>query len=238
MTTSTRDTSLSHFVESLHRNQQVNRHRFPERYGIIEGVDSCFVAAGKHLGDSKPIFTGPMFLRSHYAYKAAAGMTLAGQFPESFVMMRSCLEYAGYAFLMFADPRLEEVFLNRHANDASKKAQRGKFQIYTITKTIACFDQKLSKIFKDMYDRSIDFGGHPNPHGMIGSMDIDKDDEEQLTGMSTFALAPNPRVIEFSMHKVAQVGLTALCIFRHIFGKKFELLGISAKMDALSNEGL
>jgi len=179
-----------------------------------------------------------MFLRSHYAYKAAVGMTLAGQFPESFVMMRSCLEYAGYALLIFSDQRLEEVFLNRHANDASKKAQRGKFKIYTITKAIASFDQKLSEIFKDMYDRSIDFGGHPNPHGMIGSMNIDKDGEEQLTGMSTFALAPNPRAIEFCVHKVAQVGLTALCVFRQIFGEKFKLLGTNAKMDALRNKGL
>ncbi len=58
-------------------------------------------------------------------------------------------------------------------------------------KAIASFDLKLSEIFKDMYDRSIDYGGHPNPHGMIGSMDIRKDVEEQLTGMTTFALAPN-----------------------------------------------
>jgi hypothetical protein len=33
-------------------------------------------------------------------------------------------------------------------------------------------------------DRSIDFGGHPNPHAMIGSMNINKDDDEQLTSMS------------------------------------------------------
>jgi len=238
MTTSTKDKTLGHFFETIHRNQQGNRDRFPERYRIIQRVDDCYAAVGKHLADVQPIFTGPMFLRSQYAYKAAAGTTLAGQFSESFVLMRSCLEYAGYAILIFTNPRLEEVFLNRHADKASKNAQRRTFEISTITKAIAGFDQKLSNIFSDMYDRSIDFGGHPNPHAMIGSMNINKDDDEQLTSMSTFALAVNPKVIEFSMHKVAQVGLTSLCIFEHMFTHQFEVAGIRSEMDALKEAGL
>jgi hypothetical protein len=39
---------------------------------------------------------GVLFLRCQYTYKAAAGMALSGQVVETFVMMRSCLEYAGY----------------------------------------------------------------------------------------------------------------------------------------------
>jgi hypothetical protein len=238
MTTSTKDKSLAHFFETIHRNQQGNRDRFPERYRIIQRVDDCFTAAKKHLGDAQPIFIGPMFLRSQYAYKTAAGMTLAGQFSESFVLMRSCLEYAGYAILIFIDPRQEEVFLNRHADKASKNAQRRTFEISTITKAIAGFDQKLSEIFKDMYDRCIDFGGHPNPHAMIGSMNVNKDDNEQLTSMSTFALAVHPKIIEFAMHKVAQVGLTSLSIFEHMFTPQFEVAGIRTEMTALKEVGL
>lgn len=120
MTTSTTDKSLAHFFETIHRNQQGNRDRFPKRYRLIQRVDDCFTGIKIHIGDAQPTFTGPMFLRSQYAYKAAAGMALAGQFSESFVLMRSCLEYAGYAILIFTSPHLEEVFLNRHADEASK----------------------------------------------------------------------------------------------------------------------
>jgi hypothetical protein len=127
MRTSTTNKTLAHFFDTIYRNQRDNRDRFPERYSIIQRVDNCFTATGKHLGDAKPIFTGPMFLRSQYAYKAASGATLAGQFSESFVLMRSCLEYAGYATLIFNDRRLEEVFLNRHADEASKNTQRRAF---------------------------------------------------------------------------------------------------------------
>jgi hypothetical protein len=131
MTSSTKDKTLAHFFDTIHRNQQGNRDRFPERYRIIQRVDDCFTAAKKHLGDAQPIFIGPMFLRSQYAYKTAAGMTLAGQFSESFVLMRSCLEYAGYATLIFNDPRLEEVFLNRHADEASKNGSGEHLEIST-----------------------------------------------------------------------------------------------------------
>jgi hypothetical protein len=233
MTTSATDKSLARFLETVHRNQQSNRQRFPARYRIIQRVDDCFVGVGKHLANAQPLFTGPMFLRSQYAYKTAAGMTLAGQFAESFVMMRSCLEYAGYAFLIFADPRHEEVFVNRHVDDASKRTQRKKFEISNITRKIKDFDQKLGDLYKELYDRSIDFGGHPNPSAMLGGMNIDKDQHEQMTSMTTFALTVEPRIIEFAMHKVAQVGLTSLYIFQHIFKEKFELLGVRVKMDAL-----
>jgi hypothetical protein len=239
MTTSPKDKSLAHFLETIHRNQQCIQDRFSERYRTIQRVDDCFAAAaGKHLRDVKPMFTGPMFLRSHYAYKTAAGMTLAGQFCESFVLMRSCLEYAGYAIRLFTDPNLEEVFLNRHADKASKNALRKNFEISSITNAIAGFDKKLSEIFKDMYERSIDFGGHPNPHAMFGAANINKDDDNKLTSMSTFAFSVNPKTIEFAMHKVAQVGLTTLCIFEHMFKGKFELLGIRARIDELKESGL
>src|SRR6516162_6244629 len=168
----TSDKSLAGFIERVHANQHGNRQRFPEQYRVIHRVDNCFVEASKHLADAKPVFAGPLFLRSHYAYKTAASMTLAGQVPESFVMMRSCLEYAGYALAIFADPGIvdtpsrEELFVNRHADALSMKAQKEEFKIGKIVQTIIKFDQKLANVFQFLYQRSIDYGGHPNPNGM------------------------------------------------------------------------
>jgi len=236
----TSDKSLAGFIERVHANQHGNRQRFPEQYRVIHRVDNCFVEASKHLADAKPVFAGPLFLRSHYAYKTAASMTLAGQVPESFVMMRSCLEYAGYALTIFADPRLadapsrEEVFVNRHVDDASMKAQKEEFKISSIHKTI---DQKLSEIFRFLYNRAIDYGGHPNPHGMLAAMNLDKEDEN-VTSITTLALTVEPLPLMFAMRSAAQIGLTSLHIFQQMFKTKFELLGIRAEMDALRKEGL
>jgi len=243
MATATTDKSLIGFIETVHRNQQGNQERFPENYGLIRRVDKCFVDVSTHLAHAKPVLTGPMFLRSHYAYKTAASMTLAGQVPESFVMMRSCLEYAGYALAIFADPGIanapsrEEMFVNRHVDAASMKAQKEEFKIVKIAQMIAGHDQKLGNIFQFLYQRSIDYGGHPNPHGMLTAMNIDKEGDN-LSSITTLALTVEPLPLQFAMKSAAQVGLTSLYIFQQMFEAKFELLGVRAKMDALRRAGL
>src|SRR6267142_1317734 len=88
---------LTQFLEAVYRNQQVNRNRLAQPYSVVQRINDCFMVSGKTLVNPNPIMTGPLFLRSQYAYKTAAGMALAGQIVEAFPMMRSCLEYAGYA---------------------------------------------------------------------------------------------------------------------------------------------
>jgi hypothetical protein len=243
MTTPTTDKSLDRFLDVVHNNQLANRARFPDQYRIIQRVDHCFVTAGQHLSYQKPVLVGPLFLRSQYAYKTAAGMTLAGQVAESFVITRSCLEYAGYALAIFADPRFEntpsreEVFVNRNVDEASLKAQKAEFLVSKIRGMIAVFDEKLAANFKLLYDRSIDYGGHPNPYGLLTGMNMETKDE-QLTSITTLALTDDPIITMFAMKSVAQVGLTALRIFEHMCEAKFELLGIRAEMDALRTAGL
>jgi hypothetical protein len=243
MPTSTDDKSLDRFLEVIHNNQPANRARFPAQYQIIQRIDDCFVTAGKHLSYQKPVLVGPMFLRSQYAYKTAAGMTLAGQVAESFVMMRSCLEYAGYALAIFADPCLqntpsrEEVFVNRNVDEASLKAQKAEFQVGKIREMIAAFDEQLAANFKLLYDRCIDYGGHPNPYGLLTGINLETQDD-QLTSITTVALTSDPIITLFAMKSAAQGGLTSLCIFQHICGAKFELLGIRAEIDALRRAGL
>lgn len=243
MTTSTRENSLDRFLEVLPKNQLANRARFPDQYQIIQQIDHCFVTAGKHLSYLKPVLVGPLFLRSQYAFKTAAGMTLAGQVAESFVMTRSCLEYAGYALAIFADqhlagvPTREEVFVNRNVDDESLKAQKAEFQVSRIRAIILNYDQKLAENFKLLYDRSIEYGGHPNPYGVLTAMKMETKDD-QLTSITTLALTDDPTITMFAMQNVAQVGLTSLCIFQILCEAKFELLGIRAEMDALKRKGL
>jgi hypothetical protein len=243
MTTSITENSLDRFLEVLPKNQVANRARFPGQYQIIQRIDHCFVTAGKHLSYLIPVLVGPLFLRSQYAYKTAAGMTLAGQVAESFVMTRSCLEYAGYALAIFAEQRLEgaptreEVFVNRNLDDESQKAQKAEFRVSRIRANILNYDQKLAANFKLFYDRSIEYGGHPNPYGVLTAMKMETKDN-QLTSITTLALTDDPTITMFAMQNVAQVGLTSLCIFQIMCEAKFELLGIRAEMDALKRTGL
>jgi hypothetical protein len=175
---------------------------------------------------------GAFLLRSHYAFRTAAGLALAGQVVEAFVMMRSVLEYAGYGLTIFADPTLERVFTDRHVGDDEMKRQKEAFKVSSVRATVERFDKKLAAVFNDLYQRSIDFGGHPNPHGMFSAMSLDKEDKD-LAGLTTYAISGDPTVITHALKSVAQAGMMGLMTAQHVFKAKFELLGIRAEIDEL-----
>ena len=146
---------LTQFLKAVHHHQQRNRERFAEPYRLMQRVNDCFVTAQQALVDPKPVLSGVLCLRSQYAYKAAAGMALAGQEGEAFAMMRLCLEHAGYALAIFAEPTgndtptREQIFLNRHLDDASRKAQKREFTIRNICEIIANLIRHWPKCLKN-----------------------------------------------------------------------------------------
>ena len=175
-------------------------------------------------------------MRCQYAFKTAAGMALAGQVVETFVMQRSVLEYAGYALLIRKTPSLESVFLGRHANPKAMKTQRDAFTIGPVKVAVRRCDTTLADHFVDDYERSINFGGHPNPHAALSA--IVPDEREGLSSLKVLAISSEPRIVEHALKCTAQVGLTALCVLQHIFKEKFELLGIRQEIDALKASGM
>jgi hypothetical protein len=227
---------LTRFLKAVNSNQIANLANFPEPYSLMRRVNDCFSTGGKNLINPEPATTGMLFLRSQYAYKTTVGMALAGQVVEAFVMMRSCLEYAGYALVMFADPTLEDVFFGRHVDDAGMKAQKQKFQIREIRAVIATFDNKLALIFKEFYDRAIDFGGHPNPFAVCNAVQMASSGSGHT--FRTLALSKDEITLRHTMKSTAEVGITALFIFQHIFKAKFELLGLRAELDSLRQANL
>jgi hypothetical protein len=216
---------LTLFLREVRRHQQVNREKFAEPYGLMLQVNDCFVTAHQTLVDPKPVTSGVLCLRSQYAFKAAAGMALAGQEGEVFGMMRLCLEHAGYALTIFVEPTLEQVFLNRHLDDASMKGQKQAFTIGNIRENIAKFDSSLADTFKKFYDRTIDLGAHPNPAGVMNMARIEKPQADASGGIMTLALTTEDLSLRHAMQYTAQVGLTALLIFEHNFQSKLRVAG-------------
>jgi hypothetical protein len=134
---------------------------------------------------------------------------------------------------------LQETFLNRNRDTAAKKAHRRQFKMSQVIEAITNIDHSLGKVVNEMYETSIDFGAHPNPHALIAAMNIDRNEGELVTTITSMALIVNPRMVEFAMHEVAQIGLTALCIFEHVFKDRVEEQdGLRAEMTELRAAGL
>jgi hypothetical protein len=232
---STPDNLLA-FLQVVGNNQRATIARFPADFELIRRVNICLSTVGQKFINPQPVMCAVLFQRCQYAFKTAAALALAGQIVEAFVMMRSCLEYAGYGLVIFNDPTLEAVFSSRHISATDMAAQKAAFRISEVKKVIESFDKKLADLFGIFYERAIDFGGHPNPHATFSTMSMpDPNPDNSLT---MYAMVTDKTNLRHAMKSVAQVGLTALFIFQHIWKPKFELLGIRAEMNQLRQESL
>jgi hypothetical protein len=229
------DDNLSQFLNAVHSNQKVNAVNFPQWYAALAVIDDCFVRVGKNLTNPVPVMTGLLLRRCQYAYKTAAGLALAGQVVEVFSMLRSALEYAAYCLAIFDDPTLEDVWMGRHVSAGQLKAQKQAFAIANVRGAISRRDAKIADIFDEFYQRTIDFGGHPNPHGAFSAMILDERGAE--TALTAVALSNDSTTVAHALKSAAEIGLTALHILQHVFEAKFELLGIRQDMQVLKDTG-
>jgi len=111
-----------------------------------------------------------LLVRSHAAYRAACATAMGTQLPETFVLLRSCLEYAGYGLHLNINPLLGETWLKRHDDAAALRAMRKAFQAGEVEKSISTTDTELARVYKELYERTIDFGGHPNLRGVLSNI--------------------------------------------------------------------
>ena len=228
--------NLDEFFGIAERNRIGNIARFQAEYQVLRRINMCLTSPGQHIVKPSPFICALLLLRCQYAYKAAVGMSLCGQVTEAFQMMRSCLEYAGYALVVFNNPALESVWIGRNTTPEAMRAQKNAFKISELKAVIKTHDEKLAEIFSENYERAIDFGGHPNPHATMST--INMDNVEETGSFSVDALSNDPKVLLHALKSTAQVGLTALHMLQHIYPEKFELLGVNQEMQKLRNENL
>lgn len=127
-------------------------------------------------GDLAPIVV-TLTLNAFTTFLAGTRIAMTGHANVIFPTLRTALEYACYAFLIADDPSLGQVWIERHKDDAGRKASRAAFgQAVAVTATKLNTIQATSGDWiRAAYDAAIDFGGHPNPRGVFRHMQIADD---------------------------------------------------------------
>ena len=113
---------LSEFIDNALANVFATFVHKPIQYKHILDVDSCFYKVASNLSNPTDFVAAFLLLRSHSAYRAACRLALSGQATESYVVLRSCLEYAIYALHIDKNPFLAELWLKRHDDVISYQA--------------------------------------------------------------------------------------------------------------------
>jgi len=191
-------------------------------------IDAQFVKVSKDWLNPESPIAASLLIRSHSAFRVAADLAMAGQAVETHVQCRAMLENAAYALHIDRDPSLETVWLNRHQDPASMAEQRRAFSHPNVLDSIKAANVHAGERFEQLYQRTIDFGGHPNERSVTGNMKVV--DEPDKRTVLTIMQHGDGVELDHAMKTVARCGMVSLEMLQVVFDARFELLGINAAM--------
>lgn len=223
--------SLTEFLNMVRSNQNASFAIHRDASDLLVDLDAIFEKAGTSLTNPQNL-VAPFFLyRSHSAFRAAIATALAGQSVETFVLLRSSLEFAGYGLYIHSDPKLEKIWFDRHENSASRIASN--FKMPKIRAAIKARDTRLDEVFNTLYTRCIDSGAHPNERAVHGSLAIQEEDGTNT--LQQIYLHGEGTAWRAAMKATAEVGLCSLFMFQlnPTFTNRFMLIGLREDLQAM-----
>jgi hypothetical protein len=223
---------LTKFWDAARQNQFGTFARKPI-YGRLADIDELFVRMSKDWLNPPDEIAAMLFLRCHSAFRAAAGLAAAGQVAETYVMNRAVLEYAAYALHLHRDAALRMIWLNRHQSAADMKASRDALTHAKVLAAVTAVNQHAAKRFEDLYQHTIDFGGHPNERSVTGNMQMVEETDRRVM-LAVFQHGDGPQ-LDLALMTTARCAMVAFEILQGLgaLDARFELLGINAAMPAL-----
>jgi hypothetical protein len=219
---------LTKFLQQTHEQQYATFHNKKEAVARLVAIDELFVRVSKNWLNPQSEVAAMLFLRCHAAFRTAAGEAMAGQAVECYRQCRGMLENSGYAVHIHRDPSRATVWLNRHQDEAGMKASKKAFQHVAVAASVVAANQHAGKRFEDLYQRTIDWGGHPNERSVTGNMRVIKEPDRRV--MLAIMLHGDGVALEMALKTVAQCGMVSLELLQLVYNARFELLGINAAM--------
>lgn len=225
------DDSLSKFIQDTIDNTYATFHNLKLPYNRLKDIHIVFGKIVDNIDNTPDWFATFFLVRSHSALLGAVRLALSGQVPEAYMVLRGCLENALYGFYVTRNPGSRETWLRRHDDEESKKKVRKEFKISSLLDLLEKEDDKLRNIASDLYERTIDYGGHPNERALL-SVTTKNVDEHKTTFQSAYLIGNEP-ALELCLKSCSQIGVCSLSIFQMIYKERFDILGLSDELMAL-----
>lgn len=179
----------------------------------------------------------PNFItRSRSSFLGAIRLATSGETVESYMVSRGCLENALYALHIYEDKefvyindgktitkdqesngsqRVQKRFktwLKRNASPEANKECRKVFSNSNVKKTLLEKNGVLGNAVSALYDRTINYGAHPNFGGIAATCQIELEGSED-----GFLLPPDNTAFKLGVQTVVEIGVCCLFIFYWIF---------------------
>jgi hypothetical protein len=198
----------------------------------FQHIDKVYRTIIENISNTKDWFPVFFLLRTHASYLTAVQLSASGQIPEAYMVLRGCLENAFYGFNIYKNPSLTETWLKRNDDENWKRLVKNKFQIKAILDSLKGMNKNLGTSAKELYERTIEYGAHPNPHGILTL--VRQEQQDRFIRFDLAYLQGNTKPHALCLKTTAQVGLCCLMIFKVVYKERFDLLGLSDGIEKLS----
>lgn len=155
---------------------------------ILEQIHSIFVTELTLISDDWGPSQGLLTISSMMKWLTSIRVATTGHSASSFPLFRSSLESACYAYNIWADPKLEQVWLDRNKDDKTFRTSRRAFT--SAVKDTAKHLVKRSFVWpgtedwiNTAYNQAIDFGAHPNPKSILPGLSVDDQRSDEMVGL-------------------------------------------------------
>ena len=222
---------LSLFIENVRRNTLATFANLKPLFAHLGAVDRVYRDIIDNLHNTPDWFAAFFLFRAHCSYLASLRLSLSGQVAESYPILRSCIEAPLYGLYMTHKPDSRFVWANRHDDEKSRNACRNEFAVGKLLSVLKSVDKKIHSVVSQLYNRTIDLGGHPNEKSIFSN--LRRSDSEDFIRFDLIYLATDGPTLRASLLTTAQVGIVVLDVFGTIFRERFDLLGLSHRLDEL-----
>ena len=220
---------ITNFFDFARNNEYSSFSNLQSEINRLVDIDLAYRKIIGGLNHSKEWFSVLFILRSHSNYLAACRMSLSGQIPECYALLRSCLENSLYGIYLAHNVLSRETWLRRHDSDEYKKKVRDEFKVSTMLKLAKSIDNKEGVVAEQLYELTIDHGAHPNERALMQSLHMSEKGDD-IEFMSIY-LDANPDHLRFVLKTTAQIGVCSLSLFRPIYKERYDILGVTAALE-------
>jgi hypothetical protein len=228
--------SITDFFDWARNNEFSTFHNMKKMFSRLILINNLFSEARDYMANSKDWFPLLLFLKSHSAFLAAARLASSGQMAETFMVLRGALESALYGFYIFKNSNYAEIWIKRHESDESLNKMKETFSIGKTLNELGKTKQPLEKIVRSLYERTIDYGAHPNPNSLLTILQHNSKTKEKTTTdeFKVEYLTGNQLTIALCLKTTAQVGIACLKILQLVMSERFKLTTLDIKVTKAS----
>ncbi len=227
--------SLSKFIDDALNNTFATFTNLAQAYDILKKIDDLYRLAIDNLVNTPDWFASFFLMRCHSCYLGAVRLALSGQTSETYMLLRGCIENSLYGLYMHLHPESQETWINRHDNDECMKKVKGEFTIKNLLMALQKIDKNLHNSIGTLYERTIDYGAHPNERALSSNLRMEKT-EEHVKFTLNYMAGNSPELL-LCLKTTAQVGAGGLLVFKNIYQQRFDILGISHALEKIKKIG-